>query len=480
MRLLVVGAGGATRDLLRGLGDGWDVTVVDPDGDRLAQAESVRPLVSVRGDGADAGVLAGAGLAEADALLAASTDDDVNLAACQLATEAEVPAITALAADPDRLSDFRDLDVPAFSPDQMAARRIEVYLEPRRVSAAAFAGGGVEAIEFRIAADSPVRGRSLGELHSESWLVVALQRGGRLIVPHGSTTLKAGDLVTVVGTYAEYPQIVRTFTSGEARFPLDYGEAVVVAVTGAESIPTTVSEAVHLAWVTAARTILLVHPLAGPESPDLEGWLEKAREAADGLEVVTRTAADPGAAILDPAIAADAGVVVVPGPDGRLVGARRQAAGLVRRARRLRRPVLVSRWSHPWSSIVVPVTEAFASPAAANAATDLAARGSARLIAAAVRPPAFVSAGHASDVSEAVAQLREEAAVQGVGVRRADKEGNPVRALDEIAGDRSLIVTGLPESDPNVFSLGPVGHLVRRSSVSLLLVPEPDLREAAE
>ncbi len=470
MRLIVVGAGGATRDLLRGLGDAWDVSVVDPDQDKLTLAESVRSVDAVRGDGGRHEVLAGAGLQEATALVAASDDDDVNLAACRIARDVGVPAVTALADDPDRLPDYRALDVAAFAPDQMAARRVEVYLEPRRVSAAAFAGGGVEALEFRIAPDSPVRGRSLGELHSESWLVVTVLRDGRLIVPHGSTTLEPGDHVTVVGTVAEYPQIVHTFTAGEARFPLDFGEAIAVALTGPDAVDGSVAEAIHLAWVSAARTLLVVHPEDGPH---VGGWLLSVREAAAGLEVQPQPAADPAAALFTPDVTGAAGVIVVdpPGP-GRLTAWRR-AVSIVGAAQSIHRPVLVSRGSHPWSSVVVPVTEAAGWGSAAHAATDLAARGNARLIAAAVRPPPFVTEDEGMDVAEAVAQLREEAAVQGVGVRRVDKEGNPVRALDEVAGDRSLLVVDAPDRAPRVWSLGSVGHVVRRSAVSVLLVPEP-------
>ena len=79
MRVIIVGAGGATRELLRGLGDIWEVVTIDPDRDRLALAEKVRDIEAIEGDGSSAVVLARAALGTADAFVAASNDDDINL-----------------------------------------------------------------------------------------------------------------------------------------------------------------------------------------------------------------------------------------------------------------------------------------------------------------------------------------------------------------------------------------------------------------
>ncbi len=45
MRLIVVGARGATRELLRRLGERWEVTVVDPDIENLPDDVGRRRLL---------------------------------------------------------------------------------------------------------------------------------------------------------------------------------------------------------------------------------------------------------------------------------------------------------------------------------------------------------------------------------------------------------------------------------------------------
>ncbi len=474
MRLIVAGAGGATRNLLRALGDAWEVAVVDADAGALERVEKVRDVQPVHGDSSDPDVLAAAGLAGAQAFLAAAGDDDVNLAACDLARQADVPAITALAADPERLPDYRRRSIAAFSAHRMAARRIEIALEPRRVSSAAFAGGAAEALEFRIASDSPVVGRSLAEMRSESWLAVALLRDGELLIPHGGTRLVAGDLVTVVGSADDYATIVRTFTRGEPRFPLDYGSALAVAAPSAADVPALVAEARYLAEVSLAPELLVVHPDPAAVGGDAGRRLAEALDEVDvpDLRVRRLVAANPVAEAFALGRDEDVGVVITapPGP-GRLAKWRDSAA-LVRRARRSGIPLLVARGSHPYTAVVVSVYDRPAQWAATGAAIDLAARSRTRLVAAAVRPPAFVTAtDHAADEQRFASRLREEAAVRGVAVRSLEREGNPVRALVEVVGRDSLLVSGLPDRDPSWWRLGTVGHLVRRAEASLLLVP---------
>ena len=158
MRAIVVGAGGTTRELLRRLGERWDVVVVEADESRLALAEGIRDFERVIGDGSSAVVLRRAGLDGADAVIAGTPDDDANLEALRIAQEAGVLRVVGIAADPERLPDYRTLGVPVFAPDSITARNVEVLLEPRRVASTTFAQGKAEAIEFRRVARCSGRG----------------------------------------------------------------------------------------------------------------------------------------------------------------------------------------------------------------------------------------------------------------------------------------------------------------------------------
>lgn len=469
--MIIVGAGGITRDLLRRLGDRWEVVVIDVDPDRLAQAEKVRPIERLLGDGSSRVVLARAGVETADALVAASNDDEVNLEVCRLGQEAEVYRIAAIAADPERLPDYRALGAPTVSPDRLAARRLEINLENRRVASAAFADGRAEAAEFRIEADSPLRGRSLRDLHLESWLVAVILRNGELIVPHGETVLQEGDLVTVVGAATDYAEMVATFTGGESRFPLDVGKHVAVAVDSGKDVDTLVLEAAGFVHATAAESLLVLvagSSRGGDErAQEVEARLSAVHERWPGVELRVRVVDKPGTEALVELCRADSiGTMVVSHPRRRLGVVR-----LLRLSQDVSTPILFASGVERYQGILVPARETDVGRRAARVGIDIAAHSGLPLTGVGVVPPVFIAGDEAFDeVRGAIARLREDAAVHGLSVKRRIRQGNPVRVITELA-DGHLVVLGIGDRRPTALTPGITGYVVMGSTASVLVVP---------
>jgi trk system potassium uptake protein TrkA len=473
VRLVIVGAGGPTRDLLRGLGQVWEPVVIDPDAERLGELSSAGDFEPVVGDGTDPEVLHRAGVTDAAVFIAADDSDDANLVSCRLAASAGVARVLAVAADPERLADYLGIQVQAFSPDRLAARRLEINLEPRRVSQGFFAGGMAEAAEFRIAPDSPMRGKRLADLPPADWLVVSILRGDRLIVPHGGSQLLAGDQVTVVGSVADYAQMVEAFTAGEASFPEDFGTKVVVLADPAlDDVDALVAEAVELVRSSAAVSLTVVVPEATDAAAHLE-FVDRTEEmvAPLSVEVVPLAAADARLDRIDEVVD-DAAVVVVPVPRGSEPWVRRGIARLLRTVRKSPIPVLLARGSFPYRRYVLRVGDKPGAWAAAGAAIDLAAFSGKPLVAATVIPPAFIAGREATErIQEAATRLREEAAVQGVPVVRDERMGNPVAITTDAVGEDGLLVLKMPLRPPNMALLGTTGHIFRKARSSVLMVP---------
>lgn len=473
----MVGARGATRDLLRRLSERWRIIVIDTDPELLSRVASVRSVETLVGDGSSKVVLERARFGEADALVAATADDEVNLEVCRMGLEVGIHRVVAVAADPERIQDYRDLGVPAFSPDSLTARQLETNLEPRRIFSTTFADGRAEAIEFRIADDSPVRGMALRDLHSESYLVAAVLREDELIVPHGSTVLQTGDLVTVVGAAADFSQIVRTFTAGEARFPLDYGKGVLVALSTGSGFTAALTEALELTRNSPAEELVVAHRdlesiREEGEAEELRGALDAVRDAAEGVDVrFHAVSGDPSRRISEVIAGESIGLVVLPTPPADKMG-RFKAARLLRRALTWDRPVLFARGTEPYHRIVAPARQTPSGLAAARAAIDLAGDGRAAVTGVAVVSPAFVTGSDdRDDAVMALARMREEAAVLDVPVRRLLRQGNPVRVIESATNGADLLVLGTPVRPPTLFTPGIVGHLLQRVETSVLLVP---------
>ena len=103
MKAIVVGAGGATRELLRRLGEAWTVTVIEFSEKKLQEIREIEGIHAVPGDGTSRLTLQRSGLDEADAVVAASNDDEVNLEVCRLAQQAGVLRVVAIASSPEQL-----------------------------------------------------------------------------------------------------------------------------------------------------------------------------------------------------------------------------------------------------------------------------------------------------------------------------------------------------------------------------------------
>jgi Trk K+ transport system NAD-binding subunit/nucleotide-binding universal stress UspA family protein len=452
--------------LLRRISEGWDITVVDVQPEQLKRVAEVRSVTAVEGDGSSAVVLREAGLVTADALIATTSDDEVNLEACRLAVEADVFRVAAAAADPERLEDYRRLGIGAHAPDGLAARLLDLELEPRRVASMAFAHGQAEAIEVEIAGDAPVKGQALMNLPSADWIVGAILRHGELIIPHGHTVLQEGDLVTIIGNATSFGEIIRTFTSGRARFPLEFGRQVAVVVDSEDDLGGIFAEAVYLTRNSLADQLLVLHAFE-EEDPVLAALTEN----AEGVEVaMRRISTRPTEALVSVAREGNVGVLVIPPlrESGWLASLRRPLS--VKLVQQTRIPVLVARGSYPYRELLVPARLSPSAKAAARAAIDLARIGHADLTGLGVVDANFIAGPGAADaVREAAGQLKQEAAVQGVSLKRRIRRGNPVRVFREFATD--LLVVGADEPTRPAVGVRVLDHLIRTSPSSVLVVP---------
>ena len=440
MKVIVVGAWGVTRELARRLGPMWEVTVVDADPGRLDGARQAGAIAVLQGDGSSRVTLERAGLAGADAVVAATVDDDVNLEVCRLARQAGCLRVVALATAPERLADYRQMGVEAHVV-ALGPRELEALLDRDAVSSTTLAAGRSEAVEFRVGAGSPVKGIPLRELRGVPWLVASILRHDRLIVPHGDSVLEEGDVVTVVGAASDYPGIMGMFLGTGARFPLEWGRAVAVALDGSHDLAV-VSEALALARATRVAAAVVVH--RGAEAArdevhavELAAAVETVEQMAEDVEVGWCPVPGPAARSLASVVGyRSIGVVVLPAPRPGLLG-RLRAWWALQRWVHLGRPVLFAQGTHAYGRIMV-AAEREGSGRVGAVTTDLAAGG---------RLP--------------VVAVPRHLLWRGAGRTSAEPEA---------AGD--LMIVGWPTAGSGHGGSPVPAHLLGRTGCSVLLVPE--------
>ena len=119
MKIIILGAGQVGASVAEGLvSEKNDITMVDYDGERLAQLQDRFDLRTVVGNAAAPSVLRSAGAEDADLLIAVTQSDQANLVACKLAhTVFNVPTRLARLRALDFLDDAELLSTANFAVD---------------------------------------------------------------------------------------------------------------------------------------------------------------------------------------------------------------------------------------------------------------------------------------------------------------------------------------------------------------------------
>lgn len=208
MRVVVTGAGNVGRHMANDLRlRGHEVTVIDQDPSVVERAlkEAAPGVDVILGDACEPWVLDKADLASCDVLVAATGDDEDNLVTALLAKqEYGVPRVVARVNHPKNEWLFTPqwgVDVPMSPPHILTALVEEAVSSGDLVRLLKLEGGQVTLVEVTINDSSPMAGRALYELRlPQDSAVVAILRGGHVVIPQPETQLVAGDEIMAIAT----------------------------------------------------------------------------------------------------------------------------------------------------------------------------------------------------------------------------------------------------------------------------------------
>ena len=208
MNIIIAGDGKVGSMLTRQLStEGHDITVIDSDARVLESSVERYDVIAVHGNCASMSVLQQAGVKDADLLIAATSEDEVNLLCCTTAYALN-PKLHTIARirNPEyteqiyRMRDIFGLSM-VINPENQAATEIDRLLKyPGFLRRDTFAKGRTEIVELRVDAGSKLRDVKLMDLRSIvkcQVLVCAVIRGGSAVAPKGDFVLREGDRIFV-------------------------------------------------------------------------------------------------------------------------------------------------------------------------------------------------------------------------------------------------------------------------------------------
>lgn len=189
------------------------VVLIERDRDRAEDvADSLGDTIVLQGDGLSPELLAEAGIAKADAVLAVTDDDKVNMLACVRAHQLGARLTVALVNDPSlaQLVSAMPIDVH-IDPRATTVSTILRHVRHGRVRDVRLIGEGeAELIEAQVLPSSGLAGRTLRDLQLPRGALLGLvQKGNRVLKPAPDLRLEAGDLVCIFALRADVPEVER-------------------------------------------------------------------------------------------------------------------------------------------------------------------------------------------------------------------------------------------------------------------------------
>ena len=219
MRVIIVGAGQVGESIAADLSDAHDVVIVERDPDRVEELNYSLDVLAIEGDGTSLAALEEADVASADMVIASTDNDETNIVVSSTVKAISDAFTIARVKNTEYLRTWQRSRT-AFGVDFMvctyllaAESIVRVVGLPAARDADTFADGRVEMAEFDVGANSPIAGQSVAEADTyDSLTFAAIIRDEELLIPTGTTDIRAADRLVVIGT----PRSVRRFAGDVA------------------------------------------------------------------------------------------------------------------------------------------------------------------------------------------------------------------------------------------------------------------------
>lgn len=219
MYIIIVGGGTVGYHLCRALiNEGHEVLVIEKDTKKCERFLDELGSVCMRGDGCEVSILAEAGAARADLLIATTNEDEDNLVTCQVAKHKfNVPRTIARVNNPKNDRIFKKLGIDCtVSVTNLLLEHIEEEIPTHPlIHLLTLPRENLEIVEVKIPEGSRAVGKSVKEifLPPGSILSLLIRNGQNPQVPVPETVFKAGDRIIAL-TSSDNEEALREALAG--------------------------------------------------------------------------------------------------------------------------------------------------------------------------------------------------------------------------------------------------------------------------
>ncbi|MDA8667393.1 NAD-binding protein [Candidatus Actinomarina sp.] len=438
MKVIIVGAHGEAKELINRISTGWNVSVIDMDQDKLRNFNPNRQIEKYQGDGTSTLVLKKAGIETASALITLTQDDEVNIEILKIAKSHKISRLSSVINDESNIKYYDELEVELVDPNILLARRFEHILEPRRVVSQAFAGGRAEAIELEVNADSPVRGKKLNEIGSDYFIVGALLRKGKVVIPHGDTELQTQDLVTVVLQSGAFGNVIKLFSGSESRFPLEFGKNTAIVINSEEELKNLTEAEFYTRNTNAEELVILSQESIFTDSKEEDATTFEAilKDLKFRTENTQKNSLKEIESKLDEL---SIGTLIIPVTQDVKVSTIRSYINF---SNKNKIPILFSRGTSPINNIGFLSSSDFSENSPTTISFDIASTLKSKVFAVVIDQPKFISHENTESKKSIIQKLQDAALSNEVQLEILSEEGNEAKIFTSLTDKFDLSIIG--------------------------------------
>ncbi len=210
MKIVIAGAGEVGSHLAKMLsGNSHDITIIDNEQKHLEEVGGMADVITIEGDCTAFATLKKASVRKADLFIAVSHEENVNVLSAILAKQLGARKTIARIdnneyLEPNNKEMFINMGIDyLFYPEKIAAGEVINLLGHTSTSEYVdFSGGRLALVVFKLDEASSLIDKTLFEATEDRlnlpYRTVAITRNGDTIIPRGSDTFKAGDMIYVI------------------------------------------------------------------------------------------------------------------------------------------------------------------------------------------------------------------------------------------------------------------------------------------
>lgn len=226
MKIVILGAGRIGGSLARNLSkSNYQVAIVDENKSRLSDLESKLDIMTIAGHASALHTLKKSGLDDETIVIAVTSNDEVNIIACQIAKNVFNVKKTICRFKDNNYRDQLDIfgegiiDISISPEDEVTSHLLELIEHPGADQIEKFADGKVSLVSVKAKRKGRLVGRELKGIKDDmpdiDAFIPAIYRKGKPLIPSGETIIKENDEVYFISSESDIGSIVDEFRDHE-------------------------------------------------------------------------------------------------------------------------------------------------------------------------------------------------------------------------------------------------------------------------